>query len=134
MTPPLRRYDYSEGRKPKVDAAVDAIVEARSRALGISRREISADEVLDRCLLPLVNEGFKIVEEGIAQRETDINIVYLYGYGFPRKSGGPMHWARHVREGGLAKVVDDLRVYQAAHPTVSHWAPAERLLKEAGKL
>ena len=80
-----------------------------------------------------MNEGFKIVEEGIAQRESDLNIVYLYGYGFPRRHGGPMHWARHVREGGLPKVVADLQRYAEAHPNVPHWKPSELLLKEAAK-
>lgn len=87
---------------------------------------------MDRVLLPLVNEGFKIVEEGIAQRESDLDIVYLYGYGFPRYVGGPMHWARHGREGGLEKVVEDLLRYSARHPDVSHWKPSALLLQEAG--
>ena len=84
-------------------------------------------------MLPLVNEGFKIVEEGIAQRESDVNIVYLYGYGFPRKSGGPMHWARHVRKGGLPQMVEDMKKLAAANPTVPHWQPSELLVKEAEK-
>ena len=127
-------YDYSSGgRTPVPDPEVDAMVAAMSEGLGVGRREISADEVLDRCLLPLVNEGFKIVQEGIAQRESDLNIVYLYGYGFPRKSGGPMHWARHVRAGGLPKVVADLRSYAAAHPNVPHWEPCALLLEQAEK-
>ena len=53
------------------------------------------------------------------------------GYGFPRKSGGPMHWARHVRPGGLPKVLADLRKFGAAHPNVPHWAPSELLVREA---
>ena len=57
----------------------------------------------------------------------------LYGYGFPRKSGGPMHWARHVRAGGLPKVVADLRSYAAAHPNVPHWEPCALLLEQAEK-
>ena len=81
----------------------------------------------------MVNEGFKIVEEGIAQRETDLNIAYIYGYGFPRKSGGPMHWARHVRKGGLPQVVADIRKYGEAHPNVPYWTPCELLVKEAEK-
>ena len=90
--------------------------------------------MLDRALLPLVNEGFKCLEEGIAQRESDIDMVYLYGYGFPRYRGGPMFWARHGREGGLPKLVEDLRKYGAAHPTVSHWKPAEILLEKVAKM
>jgi len=61
-----------------------------------------------------------VCAEGIAQRESDLNIVYLYGYGFPRKSGGPMHWARHVRPGGLPKVVDDLNAYAGMGGRTGH--------------
>ena len=75
----------------------------------------------------------QIVEEGIAQRESDLNIVWLYGYGFPRKHGGPMHWARHIRPGGLAKVVADLQAYAEAHPAVPHWTPCNLLVQEAAK-
>jgi len=126
-------FDYSAGRKPVVDPEVEAMVDERQAACGFGAREITADEVLDRLMLPLVNEGFKILQEGIAQRETDINIVYLYGYGFPRKSGGPMHWARHIRPGGLPQLVQDLERYAELHPTVPHWAPCELLVKEAAR-
>ena len=77
-------------------------------------------------------QGFKILEEGIAQRESDIDVVYLYGYGFPRWRGGPMHWARHGRDGGLPKLVADLRRYADAYPHVAHWKPSELLVREAG--
>ena len=126
-------YDYPEGRTPVESPEVEGLIADASAARGITRRPISEGEILDRSLLPLVNEGFKIVEEGIAQRESDLNIVYLYGYGFPRKSGGPMHWARHVREGGLPKVLADIREYQTRHPDVPHWAPSELLVAEADK-
>ena len=126
-------YDYSAGRAPVDDPEVVAMIEAHSAALGMARREISAEEVLDRCLLPLVNEGFKVLEEGIAQRESDIDVVYLYGYGFPRHRGGPLHWARHGREGGLRKLVDDLAMYAEQHPQVAHWRPSQLLLDEAAK-
>ena len=79
-----------------------------------------------------VAQGFKILEEGIAQRESDIDVVYLYGYGFPRWRGGPMHWARHGRDGGLPKLVADLRRYAEAYPQVAHWKPSELLVREAG--
>jgi len=126
-------YDYPSGRTPVVSPEVEAMIVETSKELGIARRAISDEEVLDRCLLPLVNEGFRILEEGIAQRESDLNIVYLYGYGFPRKSGGPMHWARHQRKGGLLKVVEDLRKYGEAHPDVPHWEPSALLVAEAAK-
>ena len=81
---------------------------------------------------PSTPQGFKILEEGIAQRESDIDVVYLYGYGFPRWRGGPMHWARHGRDGGLPKLVADLRRYAEAYPQVAHWTPSELLVREAG--
>jgi len=109
------------------------MIRTHSDAEGIARRDISEKEVLDRCLLPLVNEGFKCLEEGIAQRESDIDIVFLYGYGFPRRLGGPMYWARHGREGGLAQVAADLAHYGAAHPNGKHWEPSKLLLAEAAK-
>ena len=126
-------YDYPSGRTPVPSPEVEAMIQERVAALGIAQRSIGDDEILDRCLLPLVNEGFKIVEEGIAQRESDLNIVYLYGYGFPRKSGGPMHWARHVRKGRLPQVVADMAKYAAAHPDVPHWKPSALLVQEAEK-
>ena len=89
--------------------------------------------MLDRVLLPLINEGFKCVEEGIAQRESDVDMVYLFGYGWPAYRGGPLFWARHEREGGLKQVAADLERYAAAHPTVAHWEPSELLLREAAK-
>ena len=153
-------YDYDAKRKPNPSAAVETMIVEHSAAAGATRRPMGADEVLDRCLLPLVNEvradrsppsphrarrlpqpdapplyppqGFKILEEGIAQRESDIDVVYLYGYGFPRWRGGPMHWARHGRDGGLPKLVADLRRYADAYPQVAHWKPSELLVREAG--
>ena len=126
-------YDYSEGRTPVADPEVEAMIEAHRARAGFAPRDVPPSEILDRCLLPLVNEGFKICHEGIAQRESDLNIVYLYGYGFPRKSGGPMHWARHIRPGGLPQLLADLRAYAAAHPSVPHWEPSELLVAEAHK-
>jgi 3-hydroxyacyl-CoA dehydrogenase len=68
---------------------------------GITRRAFTDQEIVERCLFPLVNEGAKILEEGIAQRSSDIDVVWLYGYGFPRWRGGPMFWADRI---GLDKV------------------------------
>ena len=93
-------YDYSAGRKPVVDPEVEALIVRTSEELGITRRAFTDEEILDRCLLPLVNEGFKIVEEGIAQRESDLNIVYLYGYGFHAATAAPC--MGEARPGGWA--------------------------------
>ena len=76
-------YDYAAGRAPVDDPEVEAMILEHSRSLGITRREISADEIVDRCLLSMVNEGFKIVEEGIAQRESDCDVVYLCALAWP---------------------------------------------------
>jgi len=126
-------YDYAAGRTPVDDEQVEDLIVEHSKSIGMARRSISPQEITDRTLLGLVNEGFKIVDEGIAQRESDVDIVYIYGYGFPRKSGGPLFWARHLRDGGLPQVVEDLRKYAKAHPNVPHWTPSELLVREAAK-
>jgi len=86
-------YRYDENRKPTHDPEVQALIEKTSAELGIERREISDEEIVNRLVGALVEEGRKIVAEGIAQRPGDIDIVYVYGYGFPAFRGGPMHYA-----------------------------------------
>jgi 3-hydroxyacyl-CoA dehydrogenase len=98
---------------------------------GIARGQISDEEVLDRCLLPMINEGAKILDEGIALRASDIDVVYVYGYGWPVYRGGPMHYANSL---GLDKVLAKIRHY---HETTGDdfWAPSPLLisLAEQGK-
>ncbi|MFX7764043.1 3-hydroxyacyl-CoA dehydrogenase family protein, partial [Acinetobacter baumannii] len=86
--------------------------------LGIERREISDEEILTRLLHPLVNEGAKIVAEGIAIRASDIDVVYVTGYGFPSYKGGPMFWAQ---ESGFGPVVETMRRLAPTHG--QRWAP-----------
>ena len=86
-------YAYDENRKPQPDAIVDDIILSAAADLGIERREISDDEIVDRLISALVDEGRKILEDGIAQRSSDIDVVYVYGYGFPASRGGPMFYA-----------------------------------------
>src|SRR5690606_19391296 len=87
-------YIYEQGsRTPKPDPEVAKLVEEKAREKGINRREISADEITERTLYPMVNEGARILEEGIAARASDIDIVWVNGYGFPIGKGGPMFWA-----------------------------------------
>ena len=74
--------------------------------LGVKRRTVSKEEIIERLIYPMVNEGARILEEGIATRPGDIDVVWLYGYGFPAWRGGPMHWADTV---GLKKIRDRLR-------------------------
>lgn len=85
-------YDYEDGRA-RASEAVAAIVEEEAARAGIVRREIPEDEIVERCFLPLVNEGAAILDEGIALRASDIDVVWLTGYGFPRWRGGPMYHA-----------------------------------------
>ena len=88
-------YAYDENRKPRPDAIVDDIIRSAAADLGVERREISDDEIVDRLISALVDEGRKILDEGIAQRSSDIDVVYVYGYGFPASRGGPMYYADH---------------------------------------
>ena len=100
-------YRYERGnRTPRPDPEVAEITRRESAALGIPRREVDDAEILDRCLFALVNEGARILAEGIAEREGDVDVVWTLGYGFPRDRGGPMHWAR--RQVGLDRVVGSL--------------------------
>ena len=99
-----------------------ALIEEVSRELGIRRRAIPDEEILDRLLHPLINEGARILEEGIAIRASDIDIVYVYGYGFPAYKGGPMFWAE---QSGLARVAETMRRLAPTHG--ARWRPAPLL-------
>jgi 3-hydroxyacyl-CoA dehydrogenase len=123
-------YIYPEGsRAGQPDPEVVEIVEQTSAELGIERREIDDDEVLKRCLYPLINEGARILEEGIALRPCDIDIVYINGYGFPEVTGGPMFWADQQ---GLDNVLADIKRFGEIYGGDA-WKPApllERLVAE----
>jgi 3-hydroxyacyl-CoA dehydrogenase len=122
-------YRY-EGRARHPDPVVEALIVARSREMGLNRRDIADAEILQRCLYPLINEGAKILEEGMAIRASDIDTVWLHGYGFPRHRGGPMFWADTV---GLRAVCDTLDRYHAEWG--DKWEPAAllRRLADAGQ-
>jgi 3-hydroxyacyl-CoA dehydrogenase len=105
-------YDYDEARKATPSAEVEAVIRAVAARQGVTQREISDEEILERCLYPMVNEGAKILDEGKALRASDIDIVWINGYGWPVYSGGPMHWADGV---GLARIVERLRALEAEH-------------------
>ncbi|MEO8099485.1 MAG: 3-hydroxyacyl-CoA dehydrogenase NAD-binding domain-containing protein [Acidobacteriota bacterium] len=118
-------FQYGADRKAVGDPAVTEIVWAAAREAGIAQRAISDTEILDRCVYALVNEGAQVLEEGIAARAVDIDVVYLTGYGFPAHRGGPMFYADTV---GLARVLDRVREFG--------WKPAallERLAAEGGR-
>jgi len=122
-------YRYEPGnRTPIPDPAVEALIVKASKEAGVKRREISDQEILERCVYALVNEGAEILDEGIALRASDIDIVYIYGYGFPRYRGGPMFYADTV---GLDKVYEAVQRYHSAHGEL--WKPAALLAKLAAE-
>jgi len=99
-------YDYDEKRKPTPSPVVQQIIEDFAKKQGVTRREITDQEIVERTLYTMVNEGAKILEEGIAQRASDIDVVWVYGYGWPVYRGGPMFWADTE---GAAKIVEGLK-------------------------
>jgi 3-hydroxyacyl-CoA dehydrogenase len=99
-------YDYDEKRRPSPSPVVQQIIEDFAKKQGVERREISDQEIVERTLYTMVNEGAKILEEGMAQRASDIDVVWVYGYGWPVYRGGPMFWADTE---GLANIVDGLK-------------------------
>lgn len=129
-------YDYLPGdRKAHNSTLVDELVVAESAALGITRRQISDQEIVERLIYALVNEGAQLLSEGIAAKASDIDVVYLSGYGFPLYRGGPMHYANEV---GLPVVVAAMQRFAAADSNgrqAGAWEPAPLLaeLAEAGK-
>ena len=117
-------YQYDpETRRRMDDPAVMEIVEATCAELGINRRTISDEEIVDRLTLALANEGAKILEEGIAQRASDIDVVYCYGYGFPRFKGGPMHNLEAV---GIPRAVARMEEF-ASKLSAQNWQTAKTL-------
>ena len=121
------RYEGAD-RTPIVDPEVTAIVEQVSKELGIERRPVSDEEILERCLYAMINEGAKILEEKIALRASDIDTIWINGYGFPPHRGGPMHYADVV---GTRAIYDKLLAFAERHGDV--WTPSsllETLAKE----
>ncbi len=125
-------YDYEPGKRdPIPNAEVEAMIVKHRESLGITPRKISDDEIVHRLVYALVNEAAHILEEGIANRASDIDIVYIYGYGFPFYRGGPMCYAD---ERGLFNVAQQMRVFQKnPHDDAAFWEPApllKRLIAE----
>ncbi len=123
-------YTYDpETRGYAFDDVSLSVIEHAAETLGVKRREIDADEIVDRLIYALINEGMKIVEEGIAQRPSDVDVVYVYGYGFPAYRGGPMHYADEV---GLEQVLERVCEFRERFG-IDNWTPApllEKLVKE----
>jgi 3-hydroxyacyl-CoA dehydrogenase len=125
-------YRYESGRRDAIpDPAIDALIASYRKEKGFVPREIADDEIVDRCIFALVNEGARILEDGIALRASDIDLVYLTGYGFPVQRGGPMFYADSL---GLYNVVR--RMHQFAgnpHGDPGFWQPAPLLDKLAAE-
>ena len=121
-------YNYSEGsRAPNPAPENEEVYDEISSENGFTRREISDEEITDRCILALINEGADILSEGVAQRAADIDVVYINGYGFPIWRGGPMH---HANAMGLDVVVDKLKKYYEITGNDAY-KPSELLIKLA---
>jgi 3-hydroxyacyl-CoA dehydrogenase len=127
-------YTYDpETRASTPDPEVEQLIREFAVGKGVDQREVTDQEVLERCLYPMVNEGAKILDEGIAIRGSDIDVVWVNGYGWPMYRGGPMYWADSI---GLAAIVDQIKVY-GDRLGGRHWQPSpllERLASEGGKL
>jgi 3-hydroxyacyl-CoA dehydrogenase len=122
-------YRYEPGsRDPIPDPAVEQLIASYRAERSIAPRVISDTEIVQRCIFALVNEGARILDEGIAARASDIDVVYLNGYGFPRQRGGPMFYADTV---GLANVVQALRRFAAEPGADASWQPAPLLVRVA---
>ncbi|SEM36269.1 3-hydroxyacyl-CoA dehydrogenase [Variovorax sp. YR750] len=118
-------YRYEAGsRTPIPDPLVDMIIESCAAEAGIVRHTVRDEDIVERCVLALVNEGVRILDEGVAQRASDIDVVYVHGYGFPASRGGPMFWAETL---GLAQTLERIRAMQAMHG--AHWTPAPGLVE-----
>src|SRR5262249_1353257 len=119
---------YGDDRKSVADADVEAMIESTAKAAGIQRRDISQEEIIERCLYMMINEGARILEEGYALRAGDIDTIYLAGYGFPAYRGGPMWYADTV---GLDRILSRILAFREQHGP--RWEPASLLKRVAAE-
>jgi 3-hydroxyacyl-CoA dehydrogenase len=123
-------YDYDEARNPKPSTLVEEIIADFAAKKGVNRRVISDEEILERCVYPMINEGAKILEEGKALRASDIDIVWINGYGWPVYRGGPMFYGDTI---GLGKVLERMKAFQSTMgDEFKPSALLERLAAEGG--
>jgi 3-hydroxyacyl-CoA dehydrogenase len=115
-------YDYDANRNPTPSPVTEQIVREFAAASGVAPRVFTADEITERLVLPMINEGAKILDEGKAIRASDIDIIWINGYNWPAYRGGPMWWADHL---GLPHVLDRLRALEAEHGP--QWTPSPYL-------
>ncbi len=125
-------YRYESGsRTPLPDPAIEQLIVDYSRQIGLARRPIDDAEIVGRCILALVSEGVRILQDGIAQRASDIDVVYLAGYGFPDFRGGPMFYAQSQ---GLAQVVAQMGQYaRNPHADPAFWQPPAQMARLAAE-
>lgn len=121
-------YLYGEDRKPAPDPEVLNLIRTSAREAGITQREFSDEEIVERSLYGLINEGARILEEGYAQRAADIDVIYIHGYGFPAWRGGPMFYADSV---GIARIYD--RICEFENELGERWKPAPLLQRLAAQ-
>lgn len=125
-------YDYAPGKRDPIESAeVIAMIEEHRKTLGITPRKISDEEIVERLVFALVNEGAHIIEEGIALRASDIDIVYIYGYGFPVQRGGPMFYADEVGLYNVAQIMK--RLAKNPYDDAEFWKPAPLLARLASE-
>jgi 3-hydroxyacyl-CoA dehydrogenase len=123
-------YRYEPGsRNPIPDPKVTAIIEQYRQRRGITPRAVSAQEIVERCIYALINEGARIIEDGIAQRSSDIDLVYLNGYGFPAYRGGPMFYADQIGLHDVARALTRIAAQPGSDSSV--WTPAPLLTRLA---
>ena len=116
---------------PLPDPAIDEMLVAYRKQIGVTPRRFSDEEIVERLMFALINEGARILEEGIAARASDIDMIYLSGYGFPLHRGGPMLYADEV---GLYNVANRMQDFAALpHGDASFWQPAPLLAKLAAE-
>ena len=120
-------YRYEEGDRTRYDdPAVQTIIEECAQANGVTRRAVTDEEIVERCVLALVNEAAKLLEDGIAQRGSDVDVVWVAGYNFPAYRGGPLFWAQRQ---GLEHVVARMREFEET--LGAYWRPADLLVRRA---
>jgi 3-hydroxyacyl-CoA dehydrogenase len=120
-------YTYDEQRRAQPDVEVESIIAQHSKRVGIGRRIIESREILERCLFAMIDEGARILGEGYARSSSDIDVVWLHGYGFPRHRGGPMHYADEM---GLASIRKAILGFQAQFGP-EYWSVAPLLAQLA---
>ncbi len=119
-------YQYKPGDRNRYDdPEALALIAAKAKAVGVAPRQHTEQEILERCLYPLMNEGFRILEEGVVLRASDIDVVWTSGYGFPRYRGGPMFYAEAI---GLKTLLDGMVRYREQFGPM-HWEPAKLLVE-----